>query len=447
MREKSYLWLMVVVLLGVMLATPEQCYGQSRKEREARRAAEEADSLRRLAFIVSSGLRSAEEVPSLDTLASDTLYLPTIDTLSGTLLLPDTLGDTLRVSALRIDSLGTHLLADSLGREVTLDSLRAEALAELLPNLSMTIDTLTTQELRLDSVTMASLRGLPPFDPLQQEGDSLLSPVIRHNFLFRDTIGLSKLTAISALLPGTAQIYNNQAWKIPVGYTAIGVPLGLGIAQHKKYSTLRNEYDQLIRHDAPRSEIDPVQTEMIRHNTYRQLLFAGAIVSYAALLTDGVINYPSEVNSIKKATTLSMVFPGAGQIYNGSYWKVPIFVGGMVSMGYIIDWNNRGYQRFKLAYDLLTDGDDTTVDEFNGRYDEGFLQNLKNQYRRNRDLSIIGMVGVYLFNIMDAHIDAHMQDYDISDDLSINVSPELRQIGTTVRGAESTLGVGLSLTF
>ncbi len=444
MSRKSYIWMVIVMFLGVMLCTPEQCYGQSRKEREARRAAEEADSLRRLAFIVSSGLRSAEEVPSFDT---DTLRLPTIDTLTGELLLPDTLGDTLRIRSLRVDTLGTRYLADSLGREVALDSLRAEALAELLPNLSTAIDTLPSYELALDSTTLASLRGLPPMDSLSQKADSLSSPVFRHNRIFRDTMGLSKLTAISALLPGTAQVYNNQAWKIPVGYTAIGVPLGLGISQHNKYRTLRNQYDQLIRQDAPRSEIDPVQTEMIRHNTYRQILFAGAIVSYAALLTDGVVNYPSEVNSIKKATTLSMVFPGAGQVYNGSYWKVPIFVGGMVSMGYIIDWNNRGYQRFKLAYDLLTDGDDATVDEFNGRYNESFLQNLKNQYRRNRDLSIIGMVAVYLVNIMDAHIDAHMQDYDISDDLSINVSPELRQIGTTGRGAESTLGVGLSLTF
>ena len=95
----------------------------------------------------------------------------------------------------------------------------------------------------------------------------------------------------------------------------------------------------------------------------------------------------------------------------------------------------------------MTDGDDSTEDEFKGRYGEEFLQNLKNQYRRNRDLSIIGMVAVYLVNIMDAHIDAHMQDYDISDDLSLNVAPAMGRIGTTERGSESTLGVGLSFTF
>ena len=124
----------------------------------------------------------------------------------------------------------------------------------------------------------------------------------------------------------------------------------------------------------------------------------------------------------------------------------------MVTMGYIIDWNNRGYQRFKLAYDLVTDGDDATVDEFNGRYDESFLQNLKNQYRRNRDLSIIGMVGVYLLNIMDAHIDAHMQDYDISDDLTLKVEPALQsnyaywgqEMGT---GYGKSYGVSLKLKF
>ena len=68
------------------------------------------------------------------------------------------------------------------------------------------------------------------------------------------------------------------------------------------------------------------------------------------------MNYSTnEVSDVKKATTLACIFPGAGQIYNKSYWKVPFVVGGFAAMIYCIDWNNRGYQRFKKAYRLLSD--------------------------------------------------------------------------------------------
>ena len=442
-RGRFLVAVLVLILCGVL--APQSLSAQNRKEREAReRAVERADSLRR-AFIVSGGLRTLDEVPEIiDSAKLAEMRLPKIDSL-GNLIFTDSLGTAYRAASIKADTTGALLVVDSLGSESLIDSLSLARLHTLLPNLSINPDSITEEvAIPLDSITIASLRGL------QTEGeksDSTATPLVRHNKIFRDTLPLGKLTALSAILPGTAQVYNNQAWKIPIGYAAIGTPLVFGLQQNKKYQSFKAEYDALIRKGASREEIDPVQTEMIRHNTYRQVLFAGTIISYMALLTDGVINYPSETSKIQKATTLSMVCPGAGQIYNGSFWKTPIFVGGMVTMGYIIDWNNRGYQRFKLAYDLVTDGDDATVDEFNGRYDESFLQNLKNQYRRNRDLSIIGMVGVYLLNIMDAHIDAHMQDYDISDDLTMNISPVTTTIGTTGLGAQNTLGVGLSFTF
>lgn len=427
------------------MVAPQNLNAQNRKEREAReRAVERADSLRR-AFIVSSGMRSQEEVPEIiDSAKLAEMRLPKIDSL-GNLIFTDSLGTPYRATSLKADTTGSLLVVDSLGTESPIDSLSLARLQTLLPNFSINPDSLTEEvAIPLDSVTLASLRGL---QTESQKSDSTATPLVRHNKIFRDTLPLGKLTAFSALLPGTAQVYNNQAWKIPIGYAAIGTPLVFGLQQNKKYQALKADYDALIRTGASRTEVDPVQTEMIRHNTYRQVLFAGTIISYMAMLTDGVINFPSKTSKVQKATTLSMVCPGAGQVYNGSFWKTPIFVGGMVTMGYIIDWNNRGYQRFKLAYDLVTDGDDATVDEFNGRFNDDYLQNLKNLYRRNRDLSIIGMVAVYLVNIMDAHIDAHMQDYDISDDLTMNIAPVTGSIGTTGLGAQNTLGVGLSFTF
>jgi len=99
-------------------------------------------------------------------------------------------------------------------------------------------------------------------------------------------------------------------------------------------------------------------------------------------------------------------------------------------MIYCIDWTNRGYQRFKKAYSLRADYDqhpdrypDGPTDEFHGRYSASFLRNLRNNYRRNRDLCIIITGALYVLQIVDAHVDAHLKDYDISDDLSMNLEP------------------------
>ena len=81
-----------------------------------------------------------------------------------------------------------------------------------------------------------------------------------------------------------------------------------------------------------------------------------------------------------------MICPGAGQLYNKSYWKVPIVVGAFATMGYVIDWNARGYKRYRTAYNQVVNGQ---PDEFEGRYSADYLKNMKDNFRRNRDLCII----------------------------------------------------------
>ena len=66
---------------------------------------------------------------------------------------------------------------------------------------------------------------------------------------------------------------------------------------------------------------------------------------------------------------------------------------------------------------------DGPTDEFHGRYSASFIRNLRNNYRRNRDLCIIISAGLYVLQIVDAHVDAHLKDYDVSDDLSMNLEP------------------------
>ena len=276
---------------------------------------------------------------------------------------------------------------------------------------------------------------------------------VRRPFI-SDSMGLSRVCWLSLPMPGFGQIYNKQYWKLGVLYPVVGGSLGMFIYENKQYKPIKAEYDQyLIDHGYFRTpELDEIQTRLIRHNT-RQQIYAGiAIATDLYFIGDAAVNYSTnEVSKVKKATTLSTICPGAGQIFNKSYWRVPIVIGGMASTIYTIDWNNRGYQRFKTAYTLCVDYKNNpekypngSPDEFRGAYSETFLKNLKDSYRRNRDLCILLTAGVYILQIIDAHVDAHLQDYDISDDLSMNVEP---YFDYTSVATQPVIGLNLNLKF
>jgi len=144
-----------------------------------------------------------------------------------------------------------------------------------------------------------------------------------------------------------------------------------------------------------------------------------------------------EIHSPKKATIYSAVLPGLGQAYNKKYWKIPLIYAGFGTIGYFIKWNNNYYHTYKQAYSDLTDGDDNTNSyldlDATKYYDlddqtqyNSFKTGLSKQqeyYRRNRDLLIISMFGFYGLNIIDASVDAHLFNFDISDDLTLNWQP------------------------
>ena len=179
---------------------------------------------------------------------------------------------------------------------------------------------------------------------------------------------------------------------------------------------------------------------------------------------DAAVNYRYNASPVKKATTLATIFPGAGQVYNKSYWKLPFVVGGLATTIYTIDWNNRGYKRFKKAYSDRSAYDKALEEhqkdpehhpdppvakgEFGTKYSAEFLKNLKDNYRRNRDLCIIITAGLYVLQIIDAHVDAHLKSYDISDDLSVEFTPAVNYVySPTVGGHRPTFGFNFNLNF
>ena len=146
-----------------------------------------------------------------------------------------------------------------------------------------------------------------------------------------------------------------------------------------------------------------------------------------------------------KAVWLGAIAPGAGQIYNGSYWKLPIVYGAFMGCGYAIGLNNNRYTNYKKAYlDLYNDIQAGTVSEDQSKsyiaiLPDGYdlervgkagtwvntLKNRQSTYRRYRDYSILATVVVYALSLVDAYVDAQLFDYDISPDLSIHAEPQI----------------------
>lgn len=128
-----------------------------------------------------------------------------------------------------------------------------------------------------------------------------------------------------------------------------------------------------------------------------------------------------------KALWFAALCPGLGQIYNRRYWKLPIVAGGIVGVSYAISWNGKYYEAYTYAYRDLIDGDPNTnyfkeLIPPGASYSESQLQtvfkNRQQSFRRQRDLSIIVGVGLYLICLLDAYVDAELFTFDISDNLS-----------------------------
>ncbi|MBQ2417487.1 MAG: hypothetical protein II282_04740 [Alistipes sp.] len=271
-----------------------------------------------------------------------------------------------------------------------------------------------------------------------------------------DSMSLRKVSMLSAVMPGFGQIYNKQYWKLPILYTTLGTSIGMWVHQSNKYKPLKAQFEAMTDQSLIRTEeLNALQRDMIKHNTLKQTFMLTSIASYIYLIGDAAVNYATNnVSQVNRATTLATICPGAGQIYNKSYWRVPIVIGGFATTIYCIDWNNRGYQRFKKAYRLRYDAEQNpslypngSPDEFGGRYASSFLKNLRNSYRRNRDLCIILTAGIYLLQIMDAHVDAHLRDYDISDDLSVDINPTIDYAYHPGAGNIATMGMNFSFKF
>ena len=146
------------------------------------------------------------------------------------------------------------------------------------------------------------------------------------------------------------------------------------------------------------------------------------------------LNVLGQNKSITKSTILSTACPGLGQVYNKKYWKAPVIILGIGTCIYSYQYYNNKFQTYKEAYIIRTDGNEDTIDEFNGIYSTSNLITLQDYYRNNKDLSVIIGSIIYVLNIVDAYVDAHLLTYNIDDDLSLSIQPKL---------LENNIGTGL----
>lgn len=170
--------------------------------------------------------------------------------------------------------------------------------------------------------------------------------------------------------------------------------------------------------------------------TFFTLILLSADYSFAQKkVKDVAVTEASDTTVVKKkhspfkATIMSTALPGLGQIYNGKWWKVPIIYGAFGGLIYSSVFNDLKCRTFRSAYLLRVDDDPATVDEFDGVYSDANLRELVDFYQRNRDLSLVFTGVFYALNIIDASVDAHLKDFDVSDDLTLKVRPTIHQVG------------------
>ncbi len=125
-----------------------------------------------------------------------------------------------------------------------------------------------------------------------------------------------------------------------------------------------------------------------------------------------------------KAALYSLILPGLGQAYNKKYWKIPIIYTLLGTMYYFAADNHQKYADFKDAYKNFNNAE-LKPKWVNDQYTTEILKERMNFYKRNRDLNIVLGAVFYLFNILDANVDAHLMDFDVSEDLSLHIQPDI----------------------
>lgn len=217
---------------------------------------------------------------------------------------------------------------------------------------------------------------------------------------------------------------------------------------------------------------DTVATDTITDGNSARLIAGPAVIDKAlpldtvlvdSLLTQGLDRLHNRKqfrpNPIR-AMWMALVIPGAGQVYNRKFWKLPVVYGGFLGCAYALTWNNQMLRDYSQAYIDIMDNDPNTKSyeamlpmgySIEGREDrfKTIFKNKKDHFRKYRDMSILAFVGVYLISVIDAYVDAELSTFDISRDLSLHLEPAVINTGvpTMRHQRENSYGLSFCLTY
>ena len=241
-----------------------------------------------------------------------------------------------------------------------------------------------------------------PSDTTQYEVDTTYRRFTPKRYLdglrHKDSLTLSNVFFPAMILPGTGQIYNRDYWKLPIVYGTLGGCIGGAVIYNSKWKKNGKSSDKNMRN----------------------IFILGAVASYWGQLTDLTISYKSHEKPLPgRASFFSSLVPGLGQAYNGDYWHIPIYYGGFMVSGYCWSFNQKQYKRYRRIYREIGEG------TYTGHVTAENAVWFRDYYRRNRDYSVLATALIYILNVIDANVFAHFAHFDISDDITFNVHPDM----------------------
>ena len=165
------------------------------------------------------------------------------------------------------------------------------------------------------------------------------------------------------------------------------------------------------------------------------------------VIKDTILKKRKPINPLapSKAAFYSAILPGLGQIYNKKYWKAPIAIVAIGTAVYYYKWNDDRYKIFRAAFKRKKAGfTDLGDDRIPADITTDVLQNQQERFQRDRDLMLLVSIVVYALNIIDANTDAHLKQFNVNTNLSLNIKPHLEHNVVT---AKPNYGMALKIKF
>lgn len=153
---------------------------------------------------------------------------------------------------------------------------------------------------------------------------------------------------------------------------------------------------------------------------------------------------PKFIPNPSKSWKYSAILPGWGQAYNRSYWKIPVIYAGLGTVVYVYAFNNKQFHKWRNAY--IGKIDPAVPDEYPNASVHA-IKNLMDNYRRYREYTVLAGVAVWVLNVLEAYVYAHLLNFDISEDLSFKIEPIVMPSNNFAGFASNSLSLKLTFNF